>query len=125
MEPQFIIGEVEKKYYPQDFTFNCPCLGDNKCNIYEVRPFTCRSYAFTSPDGYKFKGCNYFFEQFRSATTLHDYRKILNMQSFTDFSLKIDREIFGKKVSGPIPLWFAENHEETMKKVTQCLSSYS
>lgn len=124
-EPEFIIGEAEKKYYPRDFTFNCPCLGDNKCNIYEVRPFTCRSYAFTSPDGYRFKGCNYFFEQFRSATTLHDYRKILNMQSFTDFSLKIDKEIFGKKVSGPIPLWFAGNHEETMRKVNQRLSSYS
>jgi|GEM_PF-3257559 len=126
-EPDFVIGEGQdyKKSYPIDFTFDCPCLGDNKCTVYEVRPFTCRAYGFTSLDGYKYKGCNYFLEQFKTSTGLDDFRKVVNNKSFANFALKIDKKLFGQKVLGFIPLWFTQSHDETMEKIKKAISSYS
>jgi Fe-S-cluster containining protein len=126
-EPEFVIGEGQdyKKSYPIDFTFDCPCLGDNKCTVYEARPFTCRAYGFTSLDGYKYKGCNYFLEQFKISTGLDDFRKVISTKSFADFSLKIDKKLFGQKILGFIPLWFIQSHDETMEKIKKAISSYS
>lgn len=112
----FVIGEKNvRDEYPMDFFFQCPYLGDNKCNIYEARPFTCRAYGYGSQDGVKFKGCNYLYSQYKFATDLHDERKVVNMHSFYDFTTEADRKMIGEKVLAPIPVWFAQSHEETMK----------
>ncbi len=118
-EPPFMSGESFdlNKEYPLDFVFECPYLGNNKCNVYEARPFTCRAYSYGSQDGVKYKGCNYFFEQLKGATKLNDVRKVLNMGSFYDFAKKTDEKLFGKRVIAPIPVWFAQSYEETLEKI--------
>ena len=118
-EAPFMTGETidAHKEYPQDFTFDCPNLGNNKCNVYEARPFTCRVYSYASQNGARFKGCSYFFEQFKGATKLHDVRKVINMESFTEFVKLTDKELIGKRVVAPIPVWFAQSHKETMEKI--------
>lgn len=123
-DPPFLLGDNvdQKKEYPLDLQFDCPCLGDNKCNVYQVRPFTCRAYAFSSIDGVRYKGCNYFFEQFKSATKLTDVRKVVNMASFKDFAKKIDKKFLGESAIAPIPVWFAQSYEETLDKIKRAIS---
>ena len=118
-EPPFMSGETFElnKEYPVEFVFECPFLGDNKCNVYENRPFTCRAYAYSSQDGVRYKGCNYFFEQLKGATKLNDIRKVLNMRSFYDFAKKTDEQLIGKRVVAPLPVWFAQSYEETLEKI--------
>lgn len=122
-EPTFIVGKLTNQYkeYPLDFLFDCPYLGDNKCNIYEHRPFTCRAYGFGSQDGSRYKGCNYFFEQFKSATTLTKVRKVINIASFKNFAKLVDEKLIGKGIAAPIPVWFAQSHEETMEKIKKTI----
>ncbi len=122
--PIFVAGEKNvREYYPDDFHFSCPYLFEGKCNIYEPRPFTCRAYGYGSQDGVKYKGCNYFFEQFKFATNLHDERKVINMQSFFDFAQEVDEKLLGKKILAPIPIWFAQSHDETMKMVNEAIKN--
>lgn len=123
-DPPFMAGEVVfNKYYPVGFTFDCPYLGDNKCNMYEARPFGCRGYGYSSYDGITFKGCNYFYEQFRAATKLNHVRKVLSAASFFNFVKLTDKKLIGQKVMAPIPVWFAQSHEETIKKVTEAIAN--
>ncbi len=123
-DPPFMVGEVIfNKYYPIGFTFDCPYLGDNKCNIYEARPFSCRGYGYSSYDGITFKGCNYFYEQFRAATKLNHIRKVLSAVSFFNFAKLTDDKLIGQKVMAPIPVWFAQSHEKTLKKVREAIAN--
>lgn len=122
IDPPFLNKESIKKHvnaYPKDFIFDCPFLGDNKCNVYFNRPFTCRAYGFGSSEGALYKGCNYFFEQLKSATKLNSVRKVINMKSFFDFAGKVDKKLVGKKVAAPIPVWFAEDHDATVKRLKE------
>lgn len=119
--PPFITiesGNGNKKIlYPGDFKFDCPFLGDNKCNIYEARPFMCRAFGYGSIDGTLFRGCNYFFEQLKAACELTNTRKVLNIESFNEFARNVDIKLIGKKIIAPIPVWFAQSHEETLEKI--------
>lgn len=108
--------------YPKDFIFDCPFLGDNKCNIYTHRPFTCRTYAYGSADGGMYKGCNYYYEQFKSSTQLNNIRKVISMMPFYDYVGEIDIKLVGIKVAAPIPVWFAQSHEETLKLLSEIKS---
>ncbi len=110
------------KEYPLDFVFECPYLGDNKCNVYNARPFTCRAYSYGSQDGIRYKGCNYFFEQLKSATKLSEVRKVINMASFFNFAKLTDEQLIGKRIIAPIPVWFAQSHEETLIKVKKVIN---
>ena len=115
----------QQKEYPADFVFACPCLRDNKCNVYDVRPFTCRTYAYTIHDGVRYKGCNYFFEQLKGATKLHDIRKVINMASFFDFAGLVDKKLIGMRVIAPIPVWFAQSYDQTLEIIQQQISKKS
>ena len=108
-----------QKEYPLGFQFECPCLGDNKCNVYNNRPFTCRAYGYSSMDGIRYKGCSYFFEQFKGATKLNAIRKVLDMNSFINYASEVDEKLIGKHVIAPIPVWFASTHEENIEKIKQ------
>ena len=120
-EPPFMTGDnIDlRKGYPKEFVFECPNLGDNKCNVYEARPFTCRAYSYSSLDGVRYKGCDYFYKQFKKATKLSDVRKIINMASFFNFVKKTDEKLVGKRIFAPIPVWFAQSYDETMKKINE------
>lgn len=120
-EPPFVIDRTSdsRKEYPLEFRFDCPFLGDNKCNVYDARPYTCRAYGYGSSDGISFKGCSYFYEQIKGATKLTDVRRVLDMQSFFNFSSKTDKMLIGKTIVAPIPVWFACSHEENLKKIKQ------
>ncbi len=122
-EPPFLIGEKadSKKDYPNELYFNCPFLGDNKCNVYEARPFTCRAYSYSSFSGITFKGCNYFYEQFKRANKLSNVRKVIDAKSFFNFAKLTDTKLIGEKVMAPLPVWFAQNHEETVAKAKKAL----
>lgn len=122
-EPPFIIGEKFdlKKEYPYEFYFTCPFLGDNKCNVYEARPFTCRGYGYSSFTGITFKGCNYFFEQFKKGNMLDNIRKVIDARSFFNFTKLTDEKLIGKKVRAPLPVWFVTSHEETLKRIEKAL----
>ena len=124
-DPPFLIGEDYdlRKEYPKEFVFSCPCLGNNKCNVYEGRPFTCRAFSYGSPDGIRFKGCNYFYNQLKGATKLTNARKVINMASFFKFTKTTDEKLIGKKVIAPIPVWFAHSHEETLIKLNKAMNS--
>ena len=117
-DPPFVsVGKKSQHDYPDEFKFDCPNLGNNKCNIYDVRPFTCRAYSFSSSDGVSYKGCDYFYEQFRKATKLSNTRKVINMQSFFDFAKKADEKLLGAHVIAPIPVWFCKSHEECLENI--------
>lgn len=123
-EPPFLTGEKvdSKKHYPNELYFNCPFLGDNKCNIYEARPFTCRAYSYSSFSGITFKGCNYFYEQFKRANKLSNVRKVIDAKSFFNFAKLTDRKLIGEKVMAPLPVWFAQSHEETVARAKKAIS---
>lgn len=118
-DPPFLTGtNIETEVgYPFDFSFTCPYLRDNKCNVYEARPFTCRAYGYGSTNGIRYNGCSYFSAQFKSATKLHNLRKVINMKSFKDFASLTDEKLIGKSISAPIPIWFAYSHEEVLEKI--------
>ena len=124
-DPPFMCGENIDQHaeYPMEFLFSCPFLGDNKCNIYEVRPFTCRAYGFSSLDGVRYKGCNYFFEQLKSATKINSIRKVVNMASFFNFAKLVDEKLVGKRIIAPLPVWFAQSYDETVEIVKKIVSS--
>ena len=123
-EPTFIVGDgiPFTTEYPLNFFFSCPFLGDNKCDSYEARPFACRAYGFSTHDGVTFKGCSYFFEQFKSATKLNHIRKVVDATSFYKYSKMTDEKLIGEKVSAPLPIWFAQDYEATVKKVQKAIS---
>lgn len=118
-DPPFLLKDTTnfKEKYPSDFVFRCPYLGENKCNVYEARPFTCRSYSYGSSDRLKYMGCNYFFEQLKGATKLNNTRKIINTASFVEFAKLCDEKLVGKSIIAPIPVWFAQSHEQTLEKI--------
>ena len=121
-EPAFVSNQditENRTLYPGDFKFDCPYLGDNKCNVYEARPFMCRAFGFGSMNGTKFKGCDYFLEQFKRANNLTNTRKLINIESFNEFARNVDFKLIGKKIIAPIPVWFAQSHEETLKKINK------
>ncbi len=121
-DPPFLVGDIVfTKHYPLDFQFDCPYLGDNKCNVYENRPFSCRGYGYSSFDGITFKGCNYFYEQFKAATKLNHIRKVLSAASFFNFTRLTDDKLIGYKIMAPIPIWFAQSHEEAVKKAKEAI----
>lgn len=124
-EPPFMLGDEFDlhKEYPPDFVFECPNLGNNKCDVYEGRPFTCRAYSYASSDGRRYKGCDYFYLQFITANKLADVRKVINMASFFDFAKETDEKLIGKRIIAPIPVWFAQNHNETIAKIKNIISS--
>lgn len=109
------IPEEEKFTIPLDFHFKCPFLGDNKCNLYEGRPFTCRAYGFGSGKESKYKGCKYFLEQFTSSTNIHYLRKTIDMREFYKFAESSDKSLINKSIIAPIPIWFSYNDEELTK----------
>ena len=118
-DPPFLTEKTlnSKKEYPSEFVFNCPCLGDNKCNVYEGRPFTCRTYSYATSEGTNYKGCNYFYEQLKGASKLSDLRKVVDMRSFFGFTTKADEKLIGKGVKAPIPVWFSQSHDEILEKI--------
>lgn len=123
-DPPFLVGDVVfTKHYPLDFLFDCPYLGNNMCTIHENRPFGCRGYGYSSYDGIAFKGCNYFYEQLKAATKLNHIRKVLNAASFFNFATLVDEKLIGYKILAPIPIWFAQSHEETIKKAREAILS--
>jgi len=105
------------KSYPPDFIFECPFLGENKCNAYEARPFMCRAYGSGSIDGRSFKGCNYFFTQLIASSALSNTRKVLNIGSFNEFAKKADLSLIGESVIAPIPFWFTEEHDKIVARI--------
>jgi len=118
-DPPLVLGgrEEAQKEYPSEFRFDCPCLGDNKCNAYHGRPFTCRAYGFGSADGTRYKGCSCFFEQFKGATKLNSIRRVVDMNSFINYACSVDEKLIGKHVIAPIPVWFAYSYEENMERI--------
>ena len=118
-DPPFMVNRKSdsKKEYPLEFRFDCPFLGENKCNVYEARPYMCRAYGYGCADGVNFKGCSYFYEQVKGATKLHDARKVLDMQSFFNFTNKTDKKLINKTIIAPIPVWFSCSHEENLEKI--------
>lgn len=122
-ESLFVVGDKNvRDEFPMDFFFDCPYLGDNKCNVHEARPFTCRAYGYGSEDGVKYKGCNYLYDQYKYATGLHDSRKVVNVDSFYEFTSEIDKKLIGGKILAPIPAWFAQSHEETVEIIKSLIS---
>lgn len=123
-KPFFVVGDKEvRDEFPNEFFFECPYLGDNKCNVHESRPFTCRAYGYGSQDGVKFKGCNYLYDQYKFASNLDDGRKVLNMNSFYEFTTEVDKKLIGEKVLAPIPVWFAQSHEKTLEIIKNLIST--
>lgn len=123
-EPIFILGEVPDvhDYYPKGFVFDCPNLGDNKCNVYEGRPLMCRGFGYGSMNKTRYRGCDYFMEQLKSATKLTNFRKVINMSSFYKYAVEVDKDLIGELIVAPIPRWFAQGHEETMNILKQQLA---
>ena len=123
-EAPFMVGEniVFHKEYPLNFSFDCPFLGDNKCNIHEVRPFGCRAYGYSSYDGITFKGCNYLFEQFKSATKMHHVRKVIDATSFYKYISLSDKVLIDQKVMAPLPRWFAQDYDETVRLIKDVIN---
>ncbi|MBI3590575.1 MAG: YkgJ family cysteine cluster protein [Candidatus Melainabacteria bacterium] len=126
-DPPFVCNESSniRKEYPYNFTFTCPYLGDNKCNIYEARPFDCRSYGYGTDDGFRHKSCKYFFDQVKAASRLTLERKAINIRSFFEFAKLTDEKLIGRRIVAPIPVWFAQSHEETLKKINNDISKSS
>lgn len=118
-DPPLVLGgrEEAEREYPTGFRFDCPCLGDNKCNVYENRPFTCRAYGYGTSDGSRYKGCSYFFEQFKGASKLSAIRRVVDMNSFINYAEKVDIHLIGKHVIAPIPVWFSSTYEENLEKI--------
>ena len=120
-EPPFITNEIsyintKVTEYPKEFTCTCPFLKDDKCTVYESRPFMCRAYGYSTIDGASFKGCNYFFFQLMYATKTTNTRKIINFDSFNQFIKEADNKLIETSTSAPIPLWFAYDHRESKTK---------
>lgn len=115
-EPLFLSPKkTEKdKHYPSEFTFDCPALVENKCTVFEAQPIMCRSYGYSGVEKKKFKGCNYYKEQFCNASGLSNERKVIDVFSLNDFVSDIDDCLIGTKVIAPIPVWFAQDYEETL-----------
>ena len=108
--------ENRLKYYPADFKFDCPALLEEQCSVYEAQPFICRVYGYASHNRTSFMGCNFFNEQFKTATSLTPIRKVIDMIPFADFVKLTDNQLLGTNVVAPIPVWFAQDHEKTVWK---------
>ncbi len=103
-------------FYPKDFTFDCPALTDQGCSVYEAQPFMCRVYGYSSSNKLQFQGCTFFHEQFKYASGLSGVRELIDVYSFVNFMGRTDEALLETKVLAPIPVWFAQNHEETVWK---------
>ena len=120
-EPPFISNEISYTNtkvieYPREFTCTCPFLKNNKCTVYESRPFMCRAYGYSTVDGSSFKGCNYFSFQLMYATKTTNTRKVINFDLFNKFSKEADNKLIETSTSAPIPVWFAYDHRESKIK---------
>ena len=100
-----------------DFIFDCPCLGEKGCNVYEGQPFMCRAYGYGSTNSVELRSCTYFTEQIKAANDLTHERKVINIFQLSKFAELLDKKLIKIDVIAPIPVWFAQSHEETLKKI--------
>lgn len=129
-EPPFIVTDDPLKdmsqFYTKSLKFECPNLVDNKCSVYEARPFMCRAYGYTTSVGkISLRGCNFFRVQYKIASILNRVRKLINYSMGQKFFLDADKELIGESVLAPIPVWFAQNYEETVWKAKYARLSHS
>ncbi len=124
-EAPFVLSDLKslKREYPGDFKFDCPYLDNNLCTDHSVRPFACRAYGYSSEDGARYQGCEYYFQQIKGASRLTKTRKAINIESFFRFANKADEKLIGKKILAPLPVWFAQTHEETMEKLNALIKN--
>lgn len=111
--------EGVKEAYPVGLSFHCPFLGKNSCLIYDVRPFGCRCYGYASYNGVTINACNYFYRQFEVASTLSPVRKVIGAVSFYRYAALCDKNLLGRVAVAPLPVWFAQSHEQVLEKVSQ------
>lgn len=117
-DPLFLREYSEEllKEYPLDFVFDCPFLNGNLCTAYEVQPFMCRAFGYGSGNRVLFKGCNYYLAQFNAACGLTNILKVIDIFSFNYFVRELDKTLIETNVVAPLPVWFAQSHEETLWK---------
>ncbi len=121
-EPPFIVSNASQNnnqyYSSKSLNFDCPCLKDDICTVYEARPFMCRAFSYSFTPGIaKLKGCGYFMTQFNVASFVNRIRKVINCSSVESLFGKIDEILIGDKVLAPIPVWLAQSHNETLLMV--------
>ncbi len=119
-EPMFVYNGYQslKQEYPSESAFTCPFLNDNKCSAYDAWPFSCRTYGFSTGQEAKYISCEYFFRQIKGASRLSTTRKAINIGSFYSFANQADLKLIGKTPMAPIPIWFAQSHEEVLKNLS-------
>jgi len=107
-----------KESYPIGLSFRCPFLGDNSCEVYAVRPFGCRCYGYSTYNGLTMNACDYFYRQFEVASAMDPVRKVIGATSFYKNVSECDKVLIGRIALAPLPVWFAQNHEQTLKKLS-------
>ncbi len=100
------------QFYPTSLAFECPCLIDGVCSVYEARPFMCRTYSYTAIQGkFYFKGCSFFKAQFDISSIINKVKKLINYNC--SFFVRADKVLIDESVVAPIPVWFATKSLET------------
>ena len=117
-----LLGSVQANY-PLSFNFDCPFLIEGQCSAYEVQPFICRAYGYTSNDSVSIISCNYYTKQFEVSSGLDNVRKLIDSNSFSKFKKAADVELIVSSILAPLPLWFSYTHEEAkLRAKTHLLS---
>jgi hypothetical protein len=63
------------------------------------------------------KGLN-FYRQFEVASALDPVRKVIGAASFYRKTAMCDKALIGRIAMAPLPVWFAQDHEQTLKKLS-------